>query len=86
MSGEPLIDNGDYPVITAYDVAEMHFLGANVRVIMFDWFKVCGVWQRRVTGAIQRPVSTMRPDLIKQWAHALVDPPPTEPMPIAVMH
>jgi hypothetical protein len=82
MNESPLIDNGGYPVIVAHDVADMHLLGSKVRMILFDWFKVAGVWQRHVVGAVERPVDNMQPELIKQWAHALADRPPSEPVPI----
>jgi len=81
MSGMemPLVDLGDYPEINAYDIGEYQEIGAGLgRFVMAGWYKMDGVWRRKVTGLVTRPIVTMAPEHLAYWRAAFNGRPPSE--------
>jgi hypothetical protein len=52
-----LLDLGNYPEIYADGLAEVQFLGANARLVLFTWHKMDGVFRKMIAVTIIRPVS-----------------------------
>jgi hypothetical protein len=63
-----LIDLDNYPRIEATGTADCYMLaGGRVRFVMFDWFKIEGLWQRVVTGMVTRGIVGMREEQYRFW-------------------
>ena len=59
-----ILDFGGYPEIHASGYGEAHVIGdGRVRLVLFDWYRIDGVWRKRVTGTVTRPVSTIPDDM-----------------------
>lgn len=76
--GDKLYDFGGYPEISAQGVADVHFLHSDCRIILFDWYKCEGIWQRRVVATIKRPICTLTAEQRHQWREAAQSRPPPE--------
>ena len=63
-----LVDYGGYPEINATAMGDCYVVnGGRARFILFDWYKVAGIWQRRIVGVITRPIAGLREDQEKTW-------------------
>ncbi len=49
---------GGNPTISAHSISEIHVFGRWARVILFDWFAIDGVWQKRVVGTVKTPIES----------------------------
>lgn len=59
-----ILDFGGYPEIHAAGYGEAHVIGdGRVRLVLFDWYRIDGVWRKRVVGTVTRPVSTIPEDM-----------------------
>lgn len=60
---DDLIDLGGYPEINAAGLADSYPLGdGRCRLLFFDWYKLDGVYRRRITGALVRPIRGLEDD------------------------
>lgn len=73
-----LLDLGNYPEIFSCGVAEVQSLGTNIRGVLFDWYKLEGIWRRRIVAVITRPGLGVDHDA-EQWRRAVTCR-PTLPM------
>lgn len=64
---EPVIDDGNYPEINCQSMSECYVIGPLVRFLMWDWFRVGGIWQRRVVGSLTRPLAGLEADQARSW-------------------
>lgn len=63
MDEAPLIDYGNYPEIDCTALADAYSIGGgNARFVFFDWYKVDGVFQRRIVGTLKRPLAGLLDD------------------------
>jgi hypothetical protein len=64
---EPVIDDGNYPEIHCHSMSECYVIGPLVRFLMWDWFRLNGIWQRRIVGALTRPLIGLEEDQRRSW-------------------
>lgn len=83
MGTVPLVDLGNYPEINAADVGDFHIIGDRGRFIMYDWYKVNGLWQARIVGTVTRPLASLREEAIKYWREAMHSKAPVEGLQMA---
>lgn len=59
-----LIDLGDYPIINAAGIADFYFLNdGRVRFLLYDWFRLNGLYRRQVVGIVTRSISNLREEI-----------------------
>jgi hypothetical protein len=63
----PVIDMSDYPEINSEGIADFYVIGTRVRFALFDWYKIDGVFRRKIVGIVTHSSASMRPGTI----HAL---------------
>jgi len=71
----PLIDDGNYPSINAYGIADIYLLPGNrARFVLFDWCRIDGIFIRRVCGMVTRLVTDFDTEQRELWrrVHATV--------------
>lgn len=57
---DELIETGGYPEIYADDLADAQLLtGGNVRLVLFSWRKIEGIYRKCIAGMVVRPLATM---------------------------
>lgn len=79
MLGMPLIDLGGYPEINACGCGDYYLLGdGRVRFILYDWFRIAGIWQAKIVGTVTRPIGTLKEEQRRFWAEAFEAKLPTE--------
>ena len=55
-----LFDMQDYPNVHAAGIADLYCLNdGRGRLVFFDWFKVDGLWIKKVVGTVTRPCKSM---------------------------
>lgn len=90
MSDGGLVDYGGYPEIEAHAMGDCYVIGQRVRFVMWDWYRIDGVWQRKITGTLTRPLAGLVEDQARSWqAIASVKAPSNAvaaPIPLDMMH
>lgn len=80
--GKPLMDFGGYPEIDSAGIGDFHILGERLRFVLFDWYKIDGLWQRRIVGMAKMPVSSIPATSVQHWQCVFGSPRPTEGEPM----
>lgn len=79
MLGMPLLDLGGYPEINACGCGDYYLLGdGRARFILYDWFRVAGIWQAKIVGTVTRPIATLKEEQRRFWEEAFKVKLPTE--------
>jgi hypothetical protein len=81
-----IIDYRDYPEINCTSMADCYTLDTRVRFVMWDWIKIDGVWQRRVSGTLTRPIAGLVEDTARAMDLMLTAKPPQEEVRARMTH
>lgn len=73
-NADSLLDFGNYPEVDSAGIGDFHILGDRLRFVLFDWYRIDGVWQRRVVGMAKMPLSALPAASVNHWRAAFAAP------------
>lgn len=77
-----LLDFGNYPEIDAAGIGDFHLIGDRLRFVLFDWYKIDNVWQRKIVGMAKMPLISIPAASVRHWSGVFA--PPAEPENVAL--